>query len=238
MKKYTMNTEKTKDKAHDTNCNFVFPEEIVREVREHADNISEIYKRTVDILEYDFEGFYNYFIKILEQEYDYVILMSRRCLVFFQLFTYLYVYDKKEIKSKSVILSDKAIPYYFNFFKHTDRIAVVDDIIVHGRTVYSICRNFNTDLLERYCQLSNQLAKIKSNPLACINAVSRFIDADIATLYQNLNKSKTQGDPKSINEFFQKHANITIKVAESSRFKNVMNVYKIANNYHHNDDKS
>ena len=100
------------------------------------------------------------------------------------------------------------------------------------------CRNFNTDLLEKYCQLSNQLAKIKSNPLACINAVSRFIDADITTLYRNLNKSKTQGDPKSINEFFQKQANITIKVAESSRFKDVMNVYKIANNYHHNDDKS
>ncbi|MCI9674389.1 MAG: hypothetical protein HFH06_01285 [Lachnospiraceae bacterium] len=142
MKKHTMNTEKTKDKAHDTNCTFVFPEEIVREVREYTDNISKIYKRTVDILEYDFEGFYNYFIEILEQEYDYVILMSRRCLVFFQLFTYLYVYDKKEIKSKSVILSDKAIPFYFNLFKHTDRIAVVDDIIVHGRTVYSIYNMF------------------------------------------------------------------------------------------------
>lgn len=145
-------TKTTKEKTPNFEHFLIFPEEMQKEVRENSENILKIYNRVKEILEYDFEGIYSYFNDILEKQYNFVVLMSRRCLVLFQLFIYFYIFDNKKIPCKSVLLSDKAIPYYFKQFKENNRIAVVDDIIVHGRTVCSIyeiikevCSNVDID---------------------------------------------------------------------------------------------
>lgn len=108
---------------------------VQRKMKENKNHLKLIYEMAEEILGLDFDGFYAYFSEILEGGFSYIILMSRRCQVLFHLFKYIFEYDGKPVKNKAVFLSDKALTFYWDKFRDGDRIAVLDDIIVHGRTI-------------------------------------------------------------------------------------------------------
>lgn len=105
------------------------------EVNENLDNNEKMRFEIEDILETHYDGLYEFFLSIIEGDYTYVIIMSRRCLVLYQIFMIFYILDNRIVESKCVVLSDKAVPYYYNKIRQEDKIIIVDDIIVHGRTV-------------------------------------------------------------------------------------------------------
>ena len=108
------------------------------------ENMERVYEYVEEILGVDFDGLYAYFSKILEGGFRYIVLMSRRCQVLYRLFKLIFEYDKKIINTKAIILSDKALPFYWDKIENGDRIAVIDDILVHGRTIseiYEIIKN-------------------------------------------------------------------------------------------------
>ena len=100
--------------------------------------MERVYEYVEEILGVDFDGLYAYFSKILEGGFRYIVLMSRRCQVLYRLFKLIFEYDKKIINTKAIILSDKALPFYWDKIENGDRIAVIDDILVHGRTISEI----------------------------------------------------------------------------------------------------
>lgn len=123
--------------------------EVMSEMDVYRRNEQKIYESVEETLGVDFDGIYAFFSKILEGEFDYIVLMSRRCQVLHQLFRIIFEYDNKFVNTKAVILSDKALPFYWDKIEVGDRIAVLDDIIVHGRTIseiYDIVNNSNKNV--------------------------------------------------------------------------------------------
>ncbi len=103
------------------------------------DNVSSLLKE-------DYSELYRFFKSISDTEYDYIILMSRRCLVLYQLFMLI----SEDLSDSERIISNQAIPYYREELRGK-RVAVVDDILIHGRTVSAVYR-----LLEQYCGAAYQ----------------------------------------------------------------------------------
>ena len=100
-------------------------------------------KKITEILgEADYYGLYNFFKGLLSNtELTYLIIMSRRCLVLCQIFIIFIIADKCHLNEKLIVLSDKAIPYYANKLK--GKIAIADDILIHGRTIRNIYKLLN-----------------------------------------------------------------------------------------------
>lgn len=109
-----------------------------KQTNAYREHMEKVYKKVEGILKEDFDGLYAYFTKIFKEECDYIILMSRRCQVLYQLFEMISEYDGRAMYTKGLILSDKALPFYWDRIKDGSKIAIVDDIIVHGRTISEI----------------------------------------------------------------------------------------------------
>lgn len=90
------------------------------------------------------------------------------------------------------------------------------------------CKKFNYALLTEYWQMINKFKKQDLSSLERIKVVGDFIGADISMLYETLKDSNLQGDIRGINEFFQEQENITKKIANDSRLKNIMKTYKVS----------
>ena len=88
--------------------------------------------------EADYIGIYNFFLELLNSDYSFIILMSRRCLVLCQIFIIFFILDDKNLIGEVKILSDKAVPLCYD--QINGKVAIVDDIIIHGRTIKKICR--------------------------------------------------------------------------------------------------
>lgn len=120
-----------------------FREEVLKEKESYL-----VLRETVrEILKDDnYDAIHDFFNNILNSEYHYVFLMSRRCLVLCQIFIAFLILDEELSDSETVVLSDQAIPYYRNKMEGC-KVAIVDDILIHGRTVSNIYY-----LLKRYCK--------------------------------------------------------------------------------------
>ena len=112
--------------------------ELKEEVNKNIGVYREIQQKVEEILESHYDGVYDFFLSIARGGYNFVILMSRRCLVLYQLFMLFFIIDEEEIESDAVILSDKALAYYMNKFCREDKVLIVDDVTIHGRTVGEI----------------------------------------------------------------------------------------------------
>lgn len=121
--------------------------ELREEVNNNLDVYEKIQQKVEDILESHYDALYDFFLNIVRGSYDYIILMSRRCLVLYQLFMLFFIMDEEDIESDAVILSDKALAYYLNKFRREDKVVIVDDVIIHGRTVGDIFQ-----LLSSFCE--------------------------------------------------------------------------------------
>lgn len=119
------------------------------EVIKEKENYILLQEKVKEILKEDnYEGIYNYFYGILTSDYDFIILMSRRCLVLCQIFLAFFVLDGQLLDSDCIALSDQAIPYYRKRMCG-QKVVIVDDILIHGRTVSN-----TYDLLYRYCKMT------------------------------------------------------------------------------------
>lgn len=114
----------------------------------HTDSIKSLRARLEEILDEYFDELYDYFRFVIEYDADYKILIARRCLVLFQIFTQLFWADGIRI-GKGVVLSDWAIPKFGGKFARK-KIMVVDDILIHGTHIGKICAD-----LEQYGVLDN-----------------------------------------------------------------------------------
>lgn len=139
-------------------------DEIQREIEENREELLKVRERVEEILQNDFDGLYDYFLSAIEKNYTYIILMSRRCMVLFQLFLFFIVLDETEIEIKSIILSDKAIPWYRKKIKSEDTVLIIDDVIVHGRALSML-----HSLLEHQCKIENSeiWGYVSSEDLEC-----------------------------------------------------------------------
>lgn len=96
--------------------------------------ITEIRRTVEDILQEDYDGIYDFFLELLKKDYDYIILMSRRCLVLFQLFMRFFSIEE-DVDTKSVkVISDQAVVNYLDSMNGA-KVVIVDDILIHGRTI-------------------------------------------------------------------------------------------------------
>lgn len=94
------------------------------------------------LLREDYNELHRFFKSLSDsEEYDYIVLMSRRCLVLYQL----YMLMSEDLTDSDRVISNQAIPYYREALKGK-RVTIVDDILIHGRTVSDVYR-----LLEQYC---------------------------------------------------------------------------------------
>lgn len=120
------------------NYNFGI-QEIQREVEEQKTAIRKIRDEVKEVLKEDYRTIYNFFLHLLRNEYDYIILMSRRCQVLYQIFLR-FIILKKDVKEiKSNIISNQALPYYINALNYK-KIAIADDILIHGRAIKRLYR--------------------------------------------------------------------------------------------------
>ena len=110
---------------------------------EHIDSIKSLRARLEDILDEYFDELYDYFRFVMEYDADYKVLIARRCMVLFQIFTQIFWADGIQA-GKGVILSDWAIPKFGGKFA-PKKIMVVDDILIHGTHIGKIWAD-----LERY----------------------------------------------------------------------------------------
>lgn len=120
-----------------------------KEMEEHQDMYEHLRSDIKSILgEEDFKGIYGFFLKLLtNQTMNYLIFMSRRCLVLCQIFIIFILLDDCKLNEKLIIMSDKAIPYYGKKMK--GKIAIADDILIHGRTIgniYKLLKEYNINL--------------------------------------------------------------------------------------------
>lgn len=119
-----------------------FRKEILKE-KEHYRRLQV--KVTSLLQEGHYEAIYGFFHRLISSDYAYVFLMSRRCLVLCQIFVAFFVLDDRMPDSSTKVLSDQAIPYYRKKMRGC-KVAIVDDILIHGRTVSHVY-----DLLKSYC---------------------------------------------------------------------------------------
>lgn len=136
-----------------TDCKYVNLRNLNNQENSKTDFLNESSEKTFEcvkeILGLDFYGIFDYFDKILRKEFQYIVLMSRRCLVLYQLYTTLFEKQMEDIQKKSIVMSDKALPYYWPFLEKNSKLAIVDDIVVHGRTVckiYDLIENERKDI--------------------------------------------------------------------------------------------
>ena len=113
----------------------------------YTSNCQKMFDYVEDILQEDFDGFSEFFLKVIDNKYDFIVLMSRRCLVLFQLFMFLFKFKEEKPKVNSIILSDRALPVYYKMIQNGHNVAIVDDVIVHGRTVSKVYK-----LIKELCQ--------------------------------------------------------------------------------------
>lgn len=128
-------------------------EEFIKGAVQEREKIDAFRAGMIFILgESTFEGIYAFFERIFSDGYDVIVLMSRRCLVLCQIFKIFFIMDGKEEHSSVRVLGDKAIPYCHQWLKDK-RVVIVDDILIHGRTVHNMY-----DQISRYT--GNQLPQI------------------------------------------------------------------------------
>lgn len=95
-----------------------------------------------------FEGIYAFFEGIFSGDFNVVVLMSRRCLVLCQIFMTFLAADGKNGHPSTLVFCDKAIPYCHQKLRD-GKIAIVDDILIHGRTVRNMYRQ-----IAGYCSMA------------------------------------------------------------------------------------
>ena len=112
----------------------------------------------------DFKGLYAFFLKLLTNAaIEYLIFMSRRCLVLCQIFIIFILLDDCKLNEKLIVLSDKAIPYYGRKMK--GKVAIADDILIHGRTignVYKLLKEYNKNLQVQIFGYTKDTAPLKA----------------------------------------------------------------------------
>ena len=128
---------------------FVFPDresQFREEVMAEKKSMKSLQKSIQELLkEAEYDGIYSFFEEVLSYEYDYIILMSRRCLVLYQIFMLFFILDEKNFSSSATVLSDHAFPFYYKQMQGK-KIAIVDDILIHGRTISNLY-----DTIIKYC---------------------------------------------------------------------------------------
>ncbi len=106
-------------------------------VARHEDKKLLLKTRIEEILKEDYKDFHDFFLKAVCSDYDFIILMSRRCLVLCQIFVYIFILEKRELKHGPKIISDKGL-YKYREEMRGKRICILDDIMIHGRTLSEI----------------------------------------------------------------------------------------------------
>lgn len=91
------------------------------------------------ILEDYYEDLKAFFAKcIRNEEYEYKIFMSRRCFVLYQLFQSIFMTEGADINigcAGQIIITDKGIVHYREGLKRAQKILLIDDILIYGRTI-------------------------------------------------------------------------------------------------------
>lgn len=106
-----------------------------KELQEELENLLGVY----------FYEFYDFFQEIISSDYDCVVLLARRCLVLYRLYQKLFEMEaegdseRKLVYQDNRILSDKAIGQ-ISRQKSDARILVVDDVLIHGNHLWSVCQ--------------------------------------------------------------------------------------------------
>lgn len=106
-----------------------------KELQEELENLLGVY----------FYEFYDFFQEIIGSDYDCVVLLARRCLVLYRLYQKLFEMEaegdseRKPVCQDNRILSDKAIGQ-ISRQKSDARILVVDDVLIHGNHLWSVCQ--------------------------------------------------------------------------------------------------
>lgn len=113
--------------------------------------ITEIRNSVEEILQEDYDGIYDFFLELLEADYEYIILMSRRCLVLFQLFMKIFSIEKSVDTKSTEVISDQAVVNFLDSMSDK-KVVIVDDILIHGRTIGNL---YNS--LQGRCMLDIQV---------------------------------------------------------------------------------
>lgn len=106
-------------------------------IRKYRTQEEEVRDRIQEILESDYQDVYDFFLKYLSSDYPYIVLMSRRCLVLCQIFTSIFILEKKKWDAMPLIISDKGIYAYRKSMKGK-KVCILDDILIHGRALGEI----------------------------------------------------------------------------------------------------
>lgn len=108
-------------------------------VLEHKDE-KEILKQQIKaILGEDYEEFHRFFMRNISYRSgnDFVLLMSRRCLVLCQIFLDIFILEGEELGLGPQVISDKGI-YKYRKAMEGKKVCILDDILIHGRTISGV----------------------------------------------------------------------------------------------------
>ena len=113
--------------------------------------IKENYKVLNECLKNYTESFYNFFVNILNSNADYILILSRRCYVLYLIFRR-FIF-KNDVCSNAYFITDKATSWLISEIKKdtnkSHNILIVDDVLIHGRTVAKV-----------YLFIRNELSKL------------------------------------------------------------------------------
>lgn len=106
--------------------------------------MKELRDKLEEILGVYFYELYIFFQEVISSEYDFVVLLSRRCLVLYYIFQKLFDSDEAAESAPSRdrrphILSDKAVGQLSRLQGQKARILVVDDVAIHGNHLWRVC---------------------------------------------------------------------------------------------------
>ena len=102
----------------------------------HKDKKETLKQDIEKILGEDYEELYSFFLRNISADSgnDFVILMSRRCLVLCQIFLDIFILEEEELGDGPCVISDKGI-YKYRKAMEGKRVCILDDILIHGRTI-------------------------------------------------------------------------------------------------------
>lgn len=145
-------------------------------VLEHKDK-KELLKRQIKtILGEDYDELYSFFMRNISfrSSNDFVILMSRRCLVLCQIFLYIFILEGKNLESGPCVISDKGI-YKYRKAIRGKKVCILDDILIHGRTISGVF-----DKIYGYTQIEPEISVfVMNSPIDCLKEpVRRRIDCE------------------------------------------------------------
>lgn len=160
---------------------------IQKYIKENFESFDKFEEKISEALGCQYEAIYDFFYGIITADYDYKILMARRCLVLCQIFTHIFSVREPDMESRGILIGDRAVARYLPDFADK-KVLILDDILIHGRSVrhvYKFIAEYNKNIAKldiRVYMMSHNVKCIEKELLDKIHPAESGYEQEWKTL--------------------------------------------------------